>query len=106
MTKEYKASSTPALPPIHPGALLRADVLPAAGLSITAAAAALGVSRQNLHSILAEKQSVTPEMALRLGKLFGNGPNLWLRMQQHFDLWRAQRKIAVELKSIKPLAAA
>lgn len=105
MAKEYKASATPALPPVHPGALLREEALPAIGLTVTAAAAALGVSRQTLHAILRETQSVTPEMALRLGKLLGNGPNLWLRMQQDFDLWHARREIAVELDAIETHAA-
>ncbi len=80
MTKQYQANPSSALPPTHPGALLREEVLPAAGLSVTAAAA-LGVTRQTQHSILSERQSVTPEMALRLGTLFRNGPALWLRMQ-------------------------
>ena len=60
MAKAYKANPPSALPPTHPGALLREEVLPAAGLSVTAAAAALGVTRQTLHSILSERQSVTP----------------------------------------------
>jgi antitoxin HigA-1 len=106
MAREYKASPIPALPPVHPGALLREEVLPAAKLSITDAAAALGITRQTLHSILREAQGVSPAMALRLGKLFGNGPDLWLRMQQDHDLWHAQREIAADLKSIKTLAAA
>ncbi|MBI2801879.1 MAG: HigA family addiction module antidote protein [Gammaproteobacteria bacterium] len=106
MAREYKASAFPALPPVHPGALLREETLPAAELSVTAAAIAIGVTRQTLHSILREAQSVTPAMALRLGKLFGNGPDLWLRMQQDYDLWHAQREIAAELNTIKTLAVA
>ena len=85
MVSEYTASPVPALPPVHPGTLLREEVLPAAKLSVTDAAAALGITRQTLHSILREAQGVTPPMALRLGKLFGNGPELWLRMQQDYD---------------------
>ncbi len=106
MVREYKASPVPALPPVHPGTLLREEVLPAAKLSVTDAAAALGITRQTLHSILREAQGVTPPMALRLGKLFGNGPELWLRMQQDYDLWRAQREIAIELKAIRTHSAA
>ena len=78
--REYKVKA-PALVPAHPGELLRGDVLPATGLSISATARALSVSRQTLHAVLAEGQAVTPEMALRLGKFFGNGPKLWLNMQ-------------------------
>ena len=91
--------------PTHPGALLREDVLPALGLPVLRAAAALGVSRQALHAILAERSGVTPEMAVRLGKLCGNGPGLWLRMQQTHDLWRAERAMAEAVAAIPTLRA-
>ena len=71
------------------------------GLTQTAMAEALGISRQLLHGILREAKPVTPETALRLGKLFGNGPTLWLRMQQEFDLWHAARSLADDLKRIE-----
>jgi addiction module HigA family antidote len=86
--------------PTHPGAILREDVLPALGLSVSEAARQLGVTRQTLHRIMAEKASITPEMAARLGRFCGNGPGLWLRMQQGCDLWRAERELGVELKRI------
>lgn len=86
--------------PTHPGEILRADVLPALGLSVSAAARQLRVSRQTLHRILAGTSAVTPEMAVRLGKFCGNGPGLWLRMQEAFDLWHAERRLAGELKKI------
>jgi antitoxin HigA-1 len=76
--------------PTYPGAILREDVLPALGLSVTEAARPLGISRQTLHRIMAEKVSITPEMAARLGRFCSNGPGLWLRMQQAYDLWRAE----------------
>src|SRR5262249_54400888 len=69
-------------PPTHPGAVLREDVLPALRLSVSEAARRLHVSRQMLHELLAERKGFSPEMALRVGKLAGNGPELWLRMQQ------------------------
>lgn len=94
MKMAYRARKVPALPPTHPGELLRTEVLPASGLSVTAAASALGVSRQTLHSILACRKSISPEMALRLGKLFGNGPELWLGMQQAYELWHARHALA------------
>ena len=72
--------------PTHPGTVLREDVLPALRLSVGAAARHLQISRQTLHRILTEEAGVTPEMALRLGKLCGNGPALWLAMQQAYDL--------------------
>ncbi|MGB9379667.1 HigA family addiction module antitoxin [Candidatus Binatus sp.] len=86
--------------PTHPGAILREDVLPALGLSISEAARQLGVTRQTLHRIMAEKVSVTPEMAARLGRFCGNGPGIWLRMQQARDLWNAERELRAELKRI------
>ena len=86
--------------PTHPGAILREDVLPALGLSVSEAARQLGVTRQTLHRIMAEKVSVTPEMAARLGRFCGNGPGLWLRMQQACDLWRTERELRSELEQI------
>lgn len=91
--------------PTHPGAVLREDVFPALNLSVSEAARRLHVSRQTLHDLLAERKGFTPEMALRIGKLAGNGPALWLRMQQDFDLWHAERELADELRGIKKAAA-
>ncbi|NHZ73830.1 MAG: HigA family addiction module antidote protein [Nitrospirae bacterium] len=87
-------------PPTHPGVILREDVLPSLGLSVTEAARQLRVSRQTLHRILAGKSAITPEMAIRLGKFCGNGAGLWLRMQEAFDLWHAERRLAKELDKI------
>jgi addiction module HigA family antidote len=87
-------------PPTHPGAILREDVLPALALSVSEAARQLGVTRQMLHRIIAEKSSITPAMAARLGRFCGNGPGLWLRMQQAYDLWRAERALGDALKKI------
>jgi len=72
--------------PTHPGTVLGEDVLPALGTPIQAVAKPIGVSRQTLHRIIAGTHPVTPSMALRLGKFCGNGPELWLNMQQAFDL--------------------
>ena len=95
-----------ALPPTHPGEILREDVLPALGLSVMDAAAKLGVARQTLHRIIAKKnpRPVTPEMAVRLGKLCGNGPRLWLNLQSAYDLWHAERRI--DTRKIPTLEAA
>lgn len=87
-------------PPTHPGVILREDVLPALGLSISEAARQLRVSRQTLHRILAGSSAVSPEMAVRLGKFCGNGAGLWLRMQEAFDLWHAEKRLAEELDKI------
>jgi len=97
---EYPARRDPKRRPTHPGEILREDVLPSLKMTVKDAAAALGVSRQMLHGILNGSAAVTPEMALRLGKFCGNGPDLWLRMQQAHDLWEAKRNIAAELAKI------
>ena len=94
--------------PTHPGAILREDVLPAIGEAVASAAKKLGVTRQHLHRILAEKAPVSPEMAIRLGKFCGNGSELWLRLQQTYDLWHAQQALKAEIAKIptaKPRAA-
>ncbi len=92
--------------PTHPGAILRDDVLPALGMSISAAAAALGVSRQMLHRILAEKSPVTPEMAVRLGKFCGDGPGIWMRMQVNHDIAKVSVKMATVVRRIPTPRAA
>ncbi len=89
--------------PIHPGAIIREDVIPALGFSISETARRLGVSRQQLHRVLAGTHPITIEMALRIGKLAGNGPGLWLRMQQNYDLWHAEQRLQNELKKIEPV---
>lgn len=86
--------------PTHPGAILREDVFPALDVNVSAAARELGVSRQTLHRLLSEQTAVTPEMAVRLGRYCGNGPELWLRLQGAFDLWQAEKSLGRELKDI------
>lgn len=95
-----------ALPAMHPGELLREEILPALGRPRAEIAQLLGVSRQALHAVLAERASVTPEMALRLGKLCGNGPELWLALQTRHDLERLRREKAAEIDAIPTLQAA
>lgn len=97
------ANASPAYRPSHPGALLRMDVLPALRISVSDMARAMGISRQTLHALLAERASVTPAMALRLGKVSGNGPEFWLRMQQARDLWDAERELADVVERIPTL---
>jgi antitoxin HigA-1 len=102
---EYAVKRPVKRPPIHPGEIVREDVLPALGLSVSEAARRLGISRQQLHRVLACTHPITTEMALRLGKLAGNGPGLWLRMQQAYDLWHVERRLKEELARIKPAAS-
>jgi antitoxin HigA-1 len=94
--------------PPHPGETLRDDVLPALDLSVTEAAAQLGVTRAALSRVLNGRAAVSPEMALRLERWLGvdNGgrAGVWLGMQAAFDLWQAQRTAKATLKKIKPLA--
>jgi antitoxin HigA-1 len=92
--------------PTHPGAILREDVLPALGMKINAAAVHLGITRQQLHRILAEKSGVSPEMAVRLGKFCGNGADLWLSMQQAYDLFHARKKLARDIGKIHTFTTA
>ena len=92
--------------PIHPGEILREDFLPEYGLSVTALAEAAGVSRQSMNELLRERRAVTPEMALRLSKLFGNSPEFWLNLQRNVDLWDAARGLKREIAHIHPLQVA
>jgi addiction module HigA family antidote len=91
---------------MHPGEMLREEVLPALGKPKTEIARLLGISRQTLYDILDEKQPVTPGMALRIGKLLGNGPGLWINLQRAYDLAVAERELAAEIKKIPTLTAA
>ena len=81
-------------PPTHPGAILREDVLPnLPSMSAIAFARCLGVSLQALNSVLTERTVVSAVMARRLGKLLGNGPQLWLDLQTNYDLWQARANL-------------
>ena len=92
----------PNRPPTHPGEILREDVFPSLSVSVTRAAKELGVTRQTLHRVLRSETSITPAMAVRLGKYCGNGGAFWLRMQEAHDLWHAERDLAADLKRIPP----
>lgn len=96
---------TNALPPVHPGEILREDILPEAGLSASAAAKALGVSRQMLHEILAERKPLSAVMCLKVSRLFGSSPDVWIRLQATYDLKKAARdkKVMEQVARIVPL---
>ena len=100
---EYPAQR-PKRPPTHPGALLRDDVLPDLNITKTDFALRLRISRQTLYAILAEREPVSVNTALKLGRLLGNGPNLWVNMQKEYDLWRAAETMKEDLSKIEPLA--
>lgn len=102
---EFAAKRDPKRCPTHPGELLR-EVILATGKSKAEIAGLLGISRQHLYDIMAERKSVSPAVAVRLGKLFGDGPDVWVRMQGAYDTWRAERELASEIKKIPRLKAA
>ncbi len=89
--------------PTHPGEMLREDFLPDFGLTPAELAKAIGVSRQSVYELLGERRRVTPEMAVRLARLFGNSPEFWLNAQQAVDLWVASRALEADVKRIEPL---
>jgi addiction module HigA family antidote len=92
--------------PTHPGEMLREDFLTDYGLTVSRLARALGVSRQTVNELLRERRALTPEMALRLARLFGNTPEFWLNAQRAVDLWDTERALKKRVQQIKPLTAA
>lgn len=92
--------------PTHPGEMLREDFLPDNGLTVSGLAEAVDVSRQSINEVLRENRSVSAEMAVRLGRLFGNSPEFWLNAQKAVDLWDAAEAIKKDVARIKPLNAA
>lgn len=87
----HTAKRNPNRCPTHPGALLRDDIIPATGKTKVEIAELLGISRQHLYDILRERKPVSPTVAVRLGKLFGDGAGVWTRMQAAYDTWHAER---------------
>ena len=102
---EMMVKERPAHEPTHPGAVLRADVIPALNISVTEFAHRLGISRGLLHAILAEKKPVSAETALRLGRLLDVSPQSWSAMQLAYDIWHAENKIHDELARIDAIRA-
>ena len=92
--------------PTHPGEMLREDFMPDYNLTTTGLAQKLGVSRQTVNELLLERRAVSPAMALRLSRLFGNTPEFWLNAQRAVDLWKAKRENKQEIEKIRPLRAA
>src|SRR5215207_8268786 len=101
---EYAARRDPKRCATHPGELLREDVIPATGKTKTEISALLGISRQHLYDILEERKPVSPSVAVRLGKLFGDGAGPWLRMQAAYDTWQAEQ--SVDVSAIPTIRAA
>ena len=92
--------------PTHPGEMLREDFLPDYDLTVAGLAEAVGVSRQSVNELLRERRAVSPDMALRLARLFGNTAEFWLNAQRAVDLWDTAQAIKKDVSRIKPLSAA
>lgn len=92
--------------PTHPGEMLREDFLPDYQLTASGLARAIGVSRQSVNELLRGRRAVSPEMALRLGKVFGNSPEFWLGAQRAIDLWDAEQELKDDIAGIKTLNVA
>lgn len=90
--------------PTHPGEMLREDFLPEYGLIVAGLADVIGVSRQTINELLRERRSLSPEMALRLARFFGNTPEFWLKAQMAVDLWEASRDLEKTVERIHPLS--
>ena len=92
--------------PVHPGEILREEFMADYELNVSGLASALGVSRQSINELLRERRAVSPEMALRLAKFFGNSAEFWLNLQRAVDLYQARLALEAEVRAIKPLRVA
>ncbi len=90
--------------PPHPGEIIREICIEPLSITVTGAAKSLGVSRKTFSALLNGRSGISPEMALRLSKVFGRSPEDWLKLQLQYDLWRIQKR--VDLKNLKRLKAA
>ena len=90
--------------PPHPGEIIRELCVEPLDLTVTKAAEALGVTRKTLSTLLNGRAGISPEMALRLSKVFGRTPDGWLRLQLQFDLWKAEKSI--DISKLKRIEAA
>jgi addiction module HigA family antidote len=93
-------AACPHRPPTHPGEILREDVLPLLGITVSEAARQLRVTRQTLHRVLSGRSGISPDMAVRLGKFSGYSPALWLYLQYAYDLWHAHQRLKDEIEKI------
>jgi addiction module HigA family antidote len=108
MTREKAIEKRNGLLPVHPGEIIREDILPSVGLSVTGAAKALGVSRQMLHDILAERKPLSAIMCLKVSRLFGSSPEVWMRLQATYDLKKVEQnknvmKRVARIVPVKPV---
>lgn len=90
--------------PIHPGEFLREDYMPELGLSVAGLAERLGVTRQTVNDIVRERRGLSPDMCLRLGRLFGTSPQFWMNMQAKVDIWNSLELHRSEIEAIESIA--
>jgi antitoxin HigA-1 len=91
-------------PPTHPGEMLREEFIEALQIPQTKFAQALGISYVRLNEIVNERRGITPDTAVRLGRLLGMSPDFWLSLQANWDLYSVlHSKSAAEFEKIKPL---
>jgi len=100
-----KSLRDPKRKPTHPGELLREEVLPALKMTQTELAKRLSVSRLSVSELLLEKRALSPDMAIRVGRLTNTTPESWLRMQEALDLWELERQ-PKRYADIEPLQVA
>jgi addiction module HigA family antidote len=93
----------PVYNPPHPGEILRVDYLEPLGLTVTAAARALGVTRKTLSAVVNERAAISPAMAYRLARALDTTPELWINLQSQYDLWQAR---GTEVKNVRRLVSA
>ncbi|MDO1529845.1 HigA family addiction module antitoxin [Fulvimonas sp. R45] len=93
------------LPPVHPGEILREEFMKPFGLSANALANAIGVTAARVNEIANERRGITADTALRLAAYFGTDAQSWMNLQKNYELERARRELAAELKHIRPRAA-
>lgn len=89
--------------PTHPGEMLRKEFMPDFGLTVASLAKRLDVSRQSMNELVRERRAVSPEMALRLARVFGTTPQYWLNMQRNVDLWDSLDLHIEEIAALEPL---
>jgi addiction module HigA family antidote len=91
--------------PPHPGEMLKEDVLPALGLTVTEAAEQLGVARVTLSRMINGHAAISADMAIRLSQWLGGTAEIWLRLQLQYDLWHAEKNSKIKIKPAQQLAA-
>ena len=100
---DIPANPTPAFAPKHPGTIIR-NLLNEARMPARGAAASMGVTAPALGNILLTRSGISPDMALRLSRYFGNTPQFWSRLQEQYDLWHRERALRTDLDKIQRLA--